>query len=100
MDVPNQTVLIELIIVVKSSLPPTTSWSPSLSPSTHYTHHTHTHTDAIDFDLLIDTLRKLKEGRSVEVPVYDFNTHARASYTVSSNKVCVSCHCHCHTQCM
>ena len=41
-------------------------------------------TDAIDFEVLIETLKKLKEGKSVEVPVYDFNTHSRAKYTVSS----------------
>ncbi len=38
--------------------------------------------DAIDFELLVETLRKLKEGKSVDVPVYDFNTHCRAKYTV------------------
>lgn len=41
------------------------------------------YSDAIDFELLIDTLKKLKEGKSVEVPVYDFNSHSRAKYTVS-----------------
>ena len=48
--------------------------------------------DAIDFDLLISTLRKLKEGKSVKVPIYDFNTHARAKYTVGvafSGVLCV-----------
>ena len=39
-------------------------------------------TDAIDFDLLISTLRKLKEGKSVKVPIYDFNTHSRAKFMV------------------
>lgn len=33
---------------------------------------------------MVETLRKLKEGKSVEVPVYDFTTHNRANYTVSS----------------
>ncbi len=40
-------------------------------------------TDAFDFDLMVQTLSKLKEGRRVEVPVYDFGTHCRAKYTVS-----------------
>ena len=40
--------------------------------------------DAFDFDLLVDTIHKLKEGKHVDVPVYDFNTHSRAKYTVSS----------------
>ena len=39
--------------------------------------------DAFDFDLLVDTLQKLKEGKHVDVPVYDFATHSRAKYTVS-----------------
>ena len=39
--------------------------------------------DAFDYDLMVETLRKLKEGKMVEVPVYDFNTHSRAKYTVS-----------------
>ncbi len=40
-------------------------------------------TDAFDFELLVQTLGKLKEGKRVEVPVYDFATHSRAKYTVS-----------------
>jgi len=35
------------------------------------------HPDAFDFDLLITTLRKLKEGRRVDVPIYSFKTHTR-----------------------
>ncbi len=33
--------------------------------------------DAFDHDLLLDTLQKLKEGKNVEVPIYDFKTHSR-----------------------
>ncbi|XP_070591085.1 uridine-cytidine kinase-like 1 [Erythrolamprus reginae] len=36
------------------------------------------HPDAFDFDLLISVVRKLKEGKSVKVPVYDFTTHSRS----------------------
>lgn len=43
--------------------------------------------DAFDYDLMVETLRKLKEGKMVEVPVYDFNTHSRAKYTVSYNDI-------------
>lgn len=32
---------------------------------------------AFDFDLLHEVLKRLREGKSVEVPVYDFNTHSR-----------------------
>jgi len=35
------------------------------------------HPDAFDFDLLEETLMRLKEGKSVEVPVYNFKTHSR-----------------------
>ncbi|XP_034446946.1 uridine-cytidine kinase-like 1a isoform X1 [Hippoglossus hippoglossus] len=35
------------------------------------------HPGAFDFELLEATLRKLKQGRSVKIPVYDFNTHGR-----------------------
>lgn len=41
------------------------------------------HPDAFDFDLLILTLQRLKEGRKVEVPIYNFVTHCRESRTVS-----------------
>ncbi|XP_032441191.1 uridine-cytidine kinase-like 1 isoform X2 [Xiphophorus hellerii] len=35
------------------------------------------HPDAFDFDLLITVLRKLKKGKSIKVPVYDFTSHSR-----------------------
>uniref|UniRef100_A0A3Q3XPT5 Uridine-cytidine kinase n=1 Tax=Mola mola TaxID=94237 RepID=A0A3Q3XPT5_MOLML len=35
------------------------------------------HPDAFDFDLLTNILRKLKQGKSVKIPVYDFATHGR-----------------------
>ncbi|MCI4395867.1 hypothetical protein PGIGA_G00196950 [Pangasianodon gigas] len=35
------------------------------------------HPDAFDFELLITVLRKLKKGKSIKVPVYDFTTHSR-----------------------
>ncbi|CAI7997178.1 Uridine-cytidine kinase-like 1 [Geodia barretti] len=36
--------------------------------------------DAFDMDLLVETLQKLKEGKHVEIPIYDFSTHAHAKY--------------------
>jgi uridine kinase len=39
------------------------------------------HPDAFDFELMLDVLKKLKEGRKVEVPVYNFCTHAREAHT-------------------
>lgn len=40
------------------------------------------HPDAFDFELLKTTLQRLKEGRMVEVPIYNFVTHRRESRTV------------------
>ncbi|XP_033736949.1 uridine-cytidine kinase-like 1 isoform X1 [Pecten maximus] len=39
------------------------------------------HPDAFDFDLLIKTLQRLKEGKNVEVPMYNFITHGRDKQT-------------------
>ncbi|XP_061486955.1 uridine-cytidine kinase-like 1 isoform X5 [Rhineura floridana] len=35
------------------------------------------HPDAFDFDLVISTLKKLKQGKSVKIPIYDFTSHSR-----------------------
>lgn len=35
------------------------------------------HPDAFDFELLRDTLQRLKQFKSVEVPIYNFITHSR-----------------------
>ncbi|KAK6634210.1 Uridine-cytidine kinase-like 1 [Polyplax serrata] len=39
------------------------------------------HPDAFDFDLLAQTLQRLKEGKKVEVPIYNFVTHSREHRT-------------------
>lgn len=39
------------------------------------------HPDAFDFDLLKATLERLKDGKKVEVPVYNFVTHSREART-------------------
>ncbi|XP_034250067.1 uridine-cytidine kinase-like 1 isoform X2 [Thrips palmi] len=39
------------------------------------------HPDAFDFELLAETLQKLKEGKKVEVPIYNFVTHSRENRT-------------------
>ncbi|CAI2167877.1 13122_t:CDS:10 [Funneliformis geosporum] len=41
------------------------------------------HPDAFDFDILFDTLKNMKEGKKVDVPIYDFVTHARLPQTIS-----------------
>lgn len=40
------------------------------------------HPDALDNDLLVHHIRKLKAGGSVELPLYDFKTHTRLNETV------------------
>lgn len=42
------------------------------------------HPDAFDFELLVNVLRKLKKGKSIKVPVYDFTSHCRRKEWVSS----------------
>eukprot|EP01138_Halocafeteria_seosinensis_P002625 gb/GECG01002684.1/.p1 GENE.gb/GECG01002684.1/~~gb/GECG01002684.1/.p1 ORF type:complete len:299 (+),score=35.38 gb/GECG01002684.1/:1-897(+) len=43
--------------------------------------HNFDHPEAIDFDLLTQHLRELKDGGSVDIPVYDFATHKRLNET-------------------
>ena len=40
------------------------------------------HPDAFDTDLLIEHLKKLRAGESVECPVYDYTVHNRSAETV------------------
>lgn len=39
------------------------------------------HPDALDNDLLVKHIRRLKAGASVELPIYDFKTHSRLTAT-------------------
>ncbi|KAI1926694.1 Uridine kinase [Ophidiomyces ophidiicola] len=39
--------------------------------------------DAIDFDILVETLYNLKLGRKVEIPIYSFTKHQREAQTDS-----------------
>ena len=41
------------------------------------------HPDAFDFELLVKTLKRLKAGKRVEVPIYNFVTHRREIKTTS-----------------
>lgn len=43
--------------------------------------HNFDHPDSLDNDLLIEHLRKLREGHAVDVPIYDFVTHRRTEET-------------------
>ena len=40
------------------------------------------HPDALDNDLLVHHIRKLRAGGSVELPIYDFKTHTRSIETL------------------
>ena len=42
------------------------------------------HPKAIDFELLIDHIKKLKKGKLIEQPIYSFENHNRSSETVTS----------------
>lgn len=48
----------------------------------HINEYNFDHPDAFDFDLIFTTLQRLKEGRKVEVPIYNFVTHRRENRTV------------------
>lgn len=39
------------------------------------------HPESIDFRLLVDCLTLLKQGKAVEIPIYDFATHKRVAST-------------------
>ena len=40
------------------------------------------HPDAIDFNSLIDCIKKLKEGKEVDIPIYDFKIHQRIEKSI------------------
>ncbi|KAH8874408.1 Uridine-cytidine kinase-like 1 [Schistosoma japonicum] len=44
-------------------------------------HYNFDHPSAFDFDLLESHLCRLREGKTIEVPEYDFKTHSRTSKT-------------------
>ena len=47
------------------------------------------HPNSLETDLLIQHIASLRDGKPVEVPIYDFSTHSRTSqtYTVQSRRV-------------
>ena len=47
------------------------------------------HPNAFDWDLLVETLKKLKEGKRVEVPIYNFVTHSREKETVKNLSILI-----------
>ena len=47
----------------------------------HLQRHNFDHPSALDTDLLVEHLRRLKQGQDIEAPVYDFVNHRRAEKT-------------------
>jgi len=41
------------------------------------------HPSALDFDLLSEKLKSLKQGLTTEIPIYDFATHSRQKQTIT-----------------
>lgn len=44
--------------------------------------------NSYDYDLLLETITKLKQGRTVDVPIYDFETHKRYRCSSALMDVC------------
>lgn len=40
------------------------------------------HPDSLETDLLVRHINDLKQGRAVEMPIYDFTTHSRTDHTI------------------
>lgn len=55
--------------------------SPENSKLAHQNRFDFDHPSALDYNLLYETLVKLKEGKSVTLPVYNFCTHSREETT-------------------
>lgn len=75
------------------TFPPRTGFSQESAVSLHNTDQTHKtleeraltnfdHPDSLDTALLVQHIKDLKKGLSVEVPTYDFATHTRTKITV------------------
>lgn len=47
------------------------------------------HPNSLDWDLIYDTLLKLKQNRQVEIPIYDFATHTRTGSIIVEPKRCI-----------
>ena len=47
------------------------------------------HPSALETELLVEHLKKLKDGKSIECPIYDFTQHNRSnkSYTIHPSKI-------------
>ncbi|PYH88819.1 uridine kinase [Aspergillus ellipticus CBS 707.79] len=63
------------------------SFYKSLSPEEHARAHANQYDfdcpDSLDFDVLVETLRDLKQGKKADIPVYSFAEHQRQSQTTT-----------------
>lgn len=41
------------------------------------------HPSSIDIDLIVEHLQQLKDGKSIEMPIYDFSTHTRKKTSIN-----------------
>ncbi|KAI5293708.1 Uridine kinase [Ascosphaera acerosa] len=57
--------------------------TPEQTAAAYRTEYDFDHPDALDMDLLAQTLADLKQGKKVDVPVYDFSTHSRQAQTTT-----------------
>ena len=56
--------------------------TPEQMELAHNNNYDFDHPDALDLELLATTLRNLKSGERVDIPVYDFSTHSRLAEIV------------------
>ncbi|QVM07679.1 hypothetical protein D8B26_002371 [Coccidioides posadasii str. Silveira] len=59
------------------------SLTPEQNAIAHQDEYDFDSPDAIDFDVLVQTLQNLKQGLKVEIPIYSFTKHQREEATVS-----------------
>ncbi|KAI7865016.1 uridine kinase [Spinellus fusiger] len=57
--------------------------TPEQCALAHQSNYDLDHPSAFDFEALYDCLSKLKAGKSINVPVYNFSKHAREDYTTT-----------------
>ncbi|KAJ1924683.1 Uridine kinase [Tieghemiomyces parasiticus] len=55
--------------------------TPEQSAAAFRNEHDFDHPNSFDYDLLYETLLALKQGKKVDIPIYDFKTHSRTDKT-------------------
>ncbi|RKP07840.1 uridine kinase family-domain-containing protein [Thamnocephalis sphaerospora] len=57
------------------------SLTPEQKERAYQSMHNFDHPDSFDYEIMVDCMTKLKQGKSVNIPVYDFATHSRLDKT-------------------